>query len=238
MYVYETHLHTSEASACGRWDGAQAARACHAAGYTGIVVTNHFVYGNTSVDRSLPWGQWVDVFESGYLRAKAEGDRIGLQVFFGWESGYDGTEFLIYGLDADWLRAHPEIRDATVAEQAEWVRRDGGLIVHAHPFREEPYIPEIRLFPDLVDAVEVGNATHSNPGSLHHNKAAFDRAALAYAREQGLAMTAGSDIHSRDMLYGGMGFYRKMADVGDFVRAVKTREPCFLYDGASGAPGW
>ena len=32
-YLYETHLHTSQGSACGKAEGAQMARACKAAGF-------------------------------------------------------------------------------------------------------------------------------------------------------------------------------------------------------------
>ena len=93
------------------------ARAYQKAGYAGIVVTDHFFYGNTAADRSLPWKDWVEQFCKGYEHAKEEGDKIGLQVFFGWESGYHGTEFLIYGLNKEWLFEHPEIKDADVKEQ-------------------------------------------------------------------------------------------------------------------------
>ena len=153
-YLYDTHVHTSEGSACGQNTGAEMARAYQKAGYAGIVVTDHFFYGNTAADRSLPWKDWVEQFCKGYEHAKEEGDKIGLQVFFGWESGYHGTEFLIYGLNKEWLFEHPEIKDADVKEQYELVHAGGGIVSHAHPFREEDYIPEIRLFPDCVDAVE------------------------------------------------------------------------------------
>ena len=113
-YLYETHLHTAEGSACAGSSGAEMARAYAKAGYTGIIITNHFFYGNTAVDRSLPWSDWVEKYCLGYEHAKAEGDKLGLQVFFGWESGYRGTEFLIYGPDKQWLLKHPEIKDATV----------------------------------------------------------------------------------------------------------------------------
>ena len=99
-YLYETHMHTSEASACAGSTGAQMARAYKEAGYTGIIVTDHFFYGNTSVDRSLPWEEWVRRFCLGYEHAKAEGERIGLSVFFGWEACYEGTEFWY----TDWIR--------------------------------------------------------------------------------------------------------------------------------------
>ena len=38
-YLYDTHVHTSEGSACGQNTGAEMARAYQKAGYAGIVVT-------------------------------------------------------------------------------------------------------------------------------------------------------------------------------------------------------
>lgn len=41
-YIYETHLHTSEGSACGRSRAIDIVDAYKAAGYTGIIITDHF----------------------------------------------------------------------------------------------------------------------------------------------------------------------------------------------------
>lgn len=227
-YAYETHLHTSEGSACGRSSGAEMARACKEAGYAGIFVTDHFYYGNTAVDRSLDWEDWVEGYCKGYEHAKAEGEKIGLQVFFGWEQSYRGTDFLIYGLDKAWLKAHPEIRDCTVEEQYRLVKRDGGMVIHAHPYREADYIPEIRLFPEFVDGVEVVNASHARRGVGEDGLSEFDRKALAYAREWDFPQTGGSDIHSVALFGGGMAFSRRLDSVKDFMDAVLSREGIVL----------
>ncbi len=232
-YRYETHMHTAESSACACSTGEEMARAYREAGYTGIVITDHFFYGNTAVDRKLSWSAWVERFCLGYEHAKKCGDEIGLQVFFGWESCYKGTEFLVYGLDKEWLLTHPGIRDATVEEQYQMVHEGGGMISHAHPFREEPYIPEIRLYPEYVDAVEGVNATHTSPESFAHRNPVFNERALAYGREHKLALTAGSDQHTTGMLMGGMVFPRKLADIHDFCRAVLAGEALRLLDGTS-----
>lgn len=223
-YVYETHLHTKEGSACGRSRGADMARACKEAGYTGIIVTDHFFYGNTAVDRDLPWSDWVEGYCRGYESAKEVGEKIGLQVFFGWEAGYQGTEFLIYGLDKEWLLAHPEIKDATVAEQFQLVHDGGGMVIHAHPFREDIYIPEVRLFPDLVDGVEGINTAHLQRQGVTEGMAPYDVKALEYAAKYNLPLTGGSDVHGVELLGGGMAFNRKLEDIHDFIRAVKARE--------------
>lgn len=230
-YLYETHLHTSESSACARSTGAQMARACKEYGYTGIFVTDHNWGGNTATDRSLPWDQWVDAFVLGYESAKAEGDRIGLDVFFGYEAGYHGTEFLIYGIDAEWMKAHPQIRTATVEEQYLLVHEAGGLVMHAHPYREEFYIPEIRLYPEWVDGVEGVNATHSNPKSTGHNNPAYDERAIEYARHNNLPISAGSDIHGTNLFGGGIAFRRRLLSSADYVDAILSGEDYVLTDG-------
>ena len=230
-YLYETHLHTCEGSTCGMLTAREMVRRFKAAGYTGIVVTDHFIGGNTAVDPALPWEQWVEGFCKGYENARDEGDKIGLQVFFGWESGYQGTEFLVYGLDKQWLLSHPEIRDCSIEEQYALVHADGGIVIHAHPYREEPYIQQIRLFPHHVDAVEAYNATHSSPRSVSHRQPAWNDAALAYAREHNLPVTAGSDQHKPAMIGGGMVFARKMQDIHDLCRGILNREAVAYLDG-------
>lgn len=233
--LYETHMHTNEGSACGCSTGAEMARAYAEHGYTGIIVTDHFFYGNTAVDRTLSWREWVDAFCLGYEHAKAEGEKCGLQVFFGWESCYQGTEFLIYGLDKEWLLSHPEIRDATVEEQFTLVHAGGGIVCHAHPYREASYIAEIRLFPEYVDAVEGMNAANYRKGMEAEPPCLeYDRKAIAYAREHRFPMTAGSDQHSTEMLYGGMVFGRKLRDIRDFANAVMEEEAMQLLDGRLG----
>ena len=230
-YLYETHLHTSESSACARSTGAEMARACKEYGYTGIFVTDHNWGGNTAIDRGLPWNEWVDAFALGYKHAKAEGDRIGLDVFFGYEAGYHGTEFLIYGIDAEWMKAHPQLVKATVEEQYRLVHEADGLVMHAHPYREEAYIPEIRLYPEWVDGVEGINATHSNPKSTGHNDPAYDEKAIAYARLHGLPMSAGSDIHGTHLFGGGVAFKRRLTSAADYVQAILTGEDYILTNG-------
>ena len=83
------------------------AKAARDAGYAGVIVTDHSWYGNHCIDRSLPWEQWIEAFCMGYEDAKRWGDENDFSVFFGYESNYGGTEFLIYGVDKEWLIGHP-----------------------------------------------------------------------------------------------------------------------------------
>ena len=203
-YRYETHMHTLEGSACGHNRGDEMARACFEAGYDGIFITDHAWGGNTSVDRSLPWREWVYQFAQGYEHAKAWGDENGLKVWFGYESGYNATEFLIYGITPDWMADHEELHDATIPEQLDIIHSGGGMVVQAHPYREEFYIPEVRLFPEYADAIEGINATHTNPLSKGHKSDVWNDLAIELARSNNKPMTAGSDIHTTIVFGGGI----------------------------------
>ena len=188
-------MHTSQSSACGRGTPEEMVRAYKNAGYDGIIVTDHFMNGNSCIDTSLPWEKQVELYCLAYEKAKACGDKEGLTVFFGYEFNYRSTEFITLGLDKKWLIDHPEIMTITAEEYLSLVRRSGGINIHAHPFREEYYIQQVRLFPDLVDAVEVINRGNRKPE--------YDQKARAYAMEHHLPMTSGSDCHDPYSRIGG-----------------------------------
>lgn len=214
VFQYETHLHTSEASACSLLRAADQVRYYKKAGYAGIIVTDHFFNGNSTVPCDLPWEERIDLFYRGYENAKAEGDNLDLSVFFGWETNFHGTEFLIYGLDKAWLINHPDILLWSIEEQYKRVHEDGGYVVHAHPYRIRPYIKEVRLFPEAVDAVEVINVGNRNDQ--------FDKQALAYAKKHKLKTTAGTDAHGYENCRSGMSFDHKLEDISSFIDSIRT----------------
>jgi hypothetical protein len=217
-FLYETHLHTSQVSACGASEGHEYIRGYLDRGYTGIMVTDHFFNGNTRINRRLPWKEWVTRFCQGYEAARKAGERLGLDVFFGWEETFDGDDYLIYGLDKGWLLEHPEAAHWTRREQYETVNQYGGCVVQAHPFRQHDYIDCIHLSTGCVDAVEAANG-----GNLDRS---YDALALAYAQRLGLPVTAGSDIHHVDQLQTdtiyGVYLDKKMTAITDYVTAIKT----------------
>ncbi len=99
---------------------------------------------------------------------------------------------MIYGVDKEWLIAHPEIRDASVSEQYK-----------------------------LIHEVEGINAVHSNRKSGNAGHAQWDEKTMEYAKEHHLPMTAGSDIHSTNIFGGGMAFKRRLLSIQDFCNAIE-----------------
>ena len=217
-YLYETHLHTSQGSACGVSRGREYIKRYLDLGYTGIIITDHFFRGNTAVDRNLPWEKWVHRFCRGYEDALEEGIRRGLDVFFGWEESFEGDDYLVYGLDKEWLLKHPEVIHWSRRKQFEEVRRYGGCVVQAHPFRQHYYINCVRLSAGCVDAVEAANAGNDD--------ASYDALAWVYAKKLLLPVTAGSDIHYAENIGGGTAFgvylSKKMETIGDYTEAVRS----------------
>lgn len=216
-YLYETHMHTSQASKCGHMTGADHAAYYKAMGYQGIIVTDHFYGGNTCIDRSLPWDEWVGQFCKGYEDAKKEGDRIGLDVFFGWEQGYGDDEYLIYGLDKDWLLQHEEIKNCSRARQLELVHEGGGCVVQAHPFRIRGYMTCIRVGKDFCDGIEAANAGNEPMNDVY---------AMNYGLENGFTMTAGSDNHNSEKARERFGILlpKRMESLQELVSMVRNRE--------------
>lgn len=218
MYRYETHMHTCQGSACGRSTGAEHARFYRAMGYQGIFITDHFFGGNTAAPRAGRWKDRIDAFCSGFEDAWNEGQKIGLDVFFGWEENFQGDEYLIYGLDRQFLLDHPDMERWTRREQYEQIHAAGGCVIQAHPFRMRDYLRDIRVCTCCADGIEVANAG---------NTPAQDAYAARYAKAKGLYCTAGSDNHhSREgtPLFG-VGLEEKLTSPADFVRHVLSRQP-------------
>jgi len=216
-YLYETHLHTKESSSCGVSRGRDYIQRYLDLGYSGVIITDHFFNGNCNVDRHLPWNKWVHEFCRGYEHAREEGERRGLDVFFGWEESFGSSDYLIYGLDKKWLLEHPEVKDWTAYEQLTEVRRYGGCVVYAHPFRFAYSADRFLFLDESFDAIEAANAG---------NQSSSDALAMEFAKKNGIPVTAGSDIHYAGDIYPwsvfGVFLDRKMESVNDYVNAVKN----------------
>ena len=214
MYLYETHLHTSPVSKCASATVEQTVRFYKELGYAGIFITNHFLDGNININRELPYDEKINFYFSDYEEGKKIGEKIGLDIFFGAEISYKGTDFLIYGLDKEWYLSHPEIMHMSKTEELTLMANEGALIIQAHPFREASYIDHIRLFPRHVHGIEVINA----------NRSEFENdMAKAYAKNYSLLAFAGSDNHRGALQnkFAGVKFSSPIKDEQDFIERIK-----------------
>ena len=216
-YLYETHLHTSEVSACAVNTAAQQVDVYKRKGYTGIIVTDHFINGYTTCPKNLPWEEKMRFFASGYEEAKKAGDKVGLDVFFGWEFTIKGADFLTYGLDLDFLIAHPRLDRMRIEDYSDLVRKSGGYIAQAHPYRDAYYIEHNHpVRPHLIDGVEVYNSYDSE---------SVNSRAYAFALDNNLPMQSGTDSHGRvDRWYRGIVLEEKAESIHDIIDAIKAKK--------------
>lgn len=187
-YKYEMHCHTNLCSACAYDTPEKMAEAYYNAGYAGMVITDHFLRGNTAVDRSLPWDEKMRCYWRAYEAARDWAEDRNFNVLFGIEHFYgDGKEVLTYGIDLDFLLAHPGLDHYTLADYSAAVHEAGGFLSQAHPYRHAPYIDaDVPPQPQYLDAVEVFN---------FYNTDEENRLAARLAAENGLLTTSGGDEH-------------------------------------------
>ena len=215
MYLYETHCHTDVVSKCSIFSPSQIVDCYVKNGYTGVFITDHFLNGNCHFyirDSKLSFEKRISLFCEGYKQVKTLADDK-LQVFFGFEYSYLGTDLLIYGWDERKLKSLPEIMELSMREFIYFAKANGALVVQAHPFREADYIDHIRLFPE-VEGVEVYNACRDNR---------CNSLAEFYATQYNKYKLSGSDAHT-NMLekLGGMAFEEKLKDEYDFIERIRA----------------
>ncbi len=180
----EMHAHTSEVSPCAKVPADGMVKACAEAGYQGVVVTDHF---NDYVLESFPGSarDRVTRYLEGFQRAQEAGAKLGIQVILGMESCIAGgpEDFLVYGIDKDFLYQNPRFYQYTQEQAYQTCREYGALFFQAHPCRSycKPRDPH------LLDGVEIYNG---NPRHENNN-----RRAKKWAEKYHLMVSSGSDFH-------------------------------------------
>lgn len=230
MYKYDLHTHTNAGSLCGVSSPEEMVAAYAKAGYSGIVITDHFICGNTCVPRSLEWTKRIDAYFSAYERAaKAAKEFKDFTVFFGAEYAYAaGHEILIYGAEKKFLYEHPEIENADIFALCELLKKNGCLVISAHPFREREY-NDFSVPAELpcADGAEIYNS---------HNSDSENQRALNYVAENSLIPSSGGDIHDaadRNIGLAGIETEKKIKSSDELISVLRAGNYRVLAKGKS-----
>lgn len=192
-YKYDLHVHTTEVSRCGKVEAVNVVKLYKEAGYTGIVITDHYFKDYFEELKCNTWEEKVDAYLSGYKKAFAEGEKLGLKVLLGIELRFEENEndYLVYGIDEEFLKNNKELYKLGIEKFRKFMEGKNIIIFQAHPYRNE-----IRpVSPALLDGIEVFNG---NPRSNSKNHLAY-----AYAKDNNMRMISGSDFHQPQDLAGG-----------------------------------
>jgi hypothetical protein len=161
-------MHTSEGSACGKASIHDMIRRYADLGFSGAVVTDHFLGGNTAVDRSLDWPDTVARYARAYYEGLETAQALDFDLLFGVEEGLGyGKEILAYGFQPEFLLERPFLRRAGAEVWFREVDQAGGFVAYAHPFRRRDYILDPWAMPDMrfahgVEVYNRGNTPEDN----------------------------------------------------------------------------
>lgn len=214
-YLYETHVHTAEVSHCGHVAAADVVRNYIDFGYNGIILTDHINHSTFRKIADATWDEKMSFYLTSYRIACDTASEIDPEftVLLGAELRLDGldNDYLLYGVDEAFLRAHPDLMQMEFAQMADCVHEAGLLLVQAHPFREDMTIVDWTM----LDGVEVFNG---NPGHESNNPISD-----AWAQRHGLLKTSGNDYHgSFGEKLGGIRTKEPIRDNAHLVRLLKS----------------
>lgn len=224
-YKYQMHAHTLPCSACSEMYPEELAKALYEGGFSGCVITNHFINGNSGIGRFLMWEDFVREYELDYLELKRCGEKYGLDIIFGIEEHVGmGLEILCYGVTPEMLYAHPELRERDLELWYETLKPYGVLLIQAHPFRDQPYIPFPQVLElEFIDGIEVYNADNSDENNSEAEEFLKEHAEMI--------ATSGGDTHEpATACLGGIAVSQRIRNEEDLVRVLESGEYEFIKD--------
>lgn len=221
-YQYETHCHSSLCSRCAHSSPRELVHSFHQKGFAGLVLTDHFVHGNTCVSPTLPWEERMQCYYNAFLEAQDAAKGLDFDVIFGLEHAYgNGLEALCYGIDFNFLLENQDLDVIPITEFANRVHTYGGLLIQAHPYRYGGQ--ELRFPLDCLDGIEVYNAGNTPETNLM---------AMRLAMSSSFIMTAGTDLHScdeRKLGTAGIELPYQVHNGAELVEALRKREHRLIF---------
>lgn len=185
MFKTELHAHCADVSPCGQVPADRLAETYINAGYTTLVLTDH--YGEYSLPDWRTDGATVtaDKFLRGYEAVKKHAAGR-LNVLLGMEIRFleSDNDYLVYGMNRELMLKAENAFEWGVRKFSEFCRENGVILVQAHPFRDNMRITD----PAVLGGIEVVNG---HPTAVSRNDIA-QAWAEKYPR---LIKTSGSDYH-------------------------------------------
>lgn len=199
----DMHCHSDGASICSRLGIDEMVRRYKLGGITSFVLTNHISERQVRALRKTPQ-ELMQKFIDEYRLARIVGRKYGVRVALGAEVAVksnshqalwaDYSEFLLYGLTADFLMHNPYIYTLTQEQLYALCNQNNILMYQAHPFRTEH--GQQPQDPCFMDGVEI-NCHPSYQDKLE--------ATMEFADKYNLRAVCGSDAHSANQIgYGGI----------------------------------
>ena len=183
--LIDLHAHSAGISLCCKANARGVIEAAKAAGLDGLVLTNHYHQGYMR-EGELPC-EFAKRFLEEYHKAQEIAAALDMRLFFGIEVTVlpcNALHFLVYGVDEDFVTAHPTMFDYPLEKLYAVVHKAGGILVQAHPMRNENNLQTL----SLMDGVEI--SCHPKYDGMHLTELA------EIAAREGKLLTCGGDYHA------------------------------------------
>lgn len=193
MFKTELHLHTSPVSVCGRVSPEQVVEHYWRNGYSTIVITNHFQPSlfERCAKKGLRDRQTVDFFIQDYQRAKKYANgKINVLLGLEFRNYENDNDYLVYGINESFLYSVLNITKLKLPDVCNVIRKNGGMIFQAHPFRDGIKVTN----PRYLDGIEAGNFSY-----LRDDR---NDIAEAWAKKYVLKKVYGTDYHIPQQMRG------------------------------------
>ena len=211
-YKYELHAHTKEVSRCGAISVKELIEEYKKAGYSGIVLTDHYSPMTFHISELFNKKKAIDHYLRAYKEAK-QYETDDFTVLLGMELRFYATvnDYLIYGITEEMLYELPFLLKTYIRKASRLLRERGCLFLQAHPFRKLI----IRANPKYLDGVEVFNGKATKEANDNSQKWADEINAPI--------KTSGSDCHRQSGVgLGGIITEEPIKSNEDLIRILKS----------------
>ncbi len=224
--IIDLHVHSKEISACGHVGIEEIIDRYYAMGYDAIVLANHLNDWSIGIaDSADNWSKYIDTFCAPVEKGREYAKKYGMRVFLGCELRFedDPNDFLVYGMTAQFMKEHPNLRRLGIKALKRLADENGFLVYQAHPFRDGMKITS----PEHLHGIEVGN------GHPRHNSR--NDFARLWADTYGFLMVAGSDFHDEgDEAHGGIITFRDVKDENELCEILRSGDFRLIVDNTGG----
>ncbi len=180
----ELHCHSNDISFCAKVDTKTIIDKFVSAGYSTLVLANHFIEHMVEPHGCHSWDEWIDKYLWAYEKLKKEGEGK-INILLGMELRFNNNnnDYLVFGISEKFLRDNPDFYKLDIWKFHDLAKENGLIVVQAHPFRDGMTVTH----PHAVDGVEVfnGHGGHDSRNDI----------ADAWADKFGLIKTSGTDFH-------------------------------------------
>lgn len=183
MTLFDLHCHSSGISLCSRIPYNDVVDSAKNAGFTGIVLTNHYCEDYL---KNISFEDWIEKYIREFELARDYGKSVGIKVLFAVEvtMNFDKrVHMLIYGITPYLLRKYKNLYEKSLEELYAFCEEHDLTLIQAHPYRFGSTVLNTRF----LHGIEIN--CHPKYGNT------YSKEIIEIATKNKLSLSCGCDFH-------------------------------------------